>query len=160
MSYDFNADEVLEMAEQMERNGAKFYRNAADAVDSRSKKKLLKELAGMEDEHEKTFASLRSDLKAAEKEPATFDPEGEAMLYLRALADTRVFFKKRTDFSSLEKVFKAAIEAEKDSIVFYLGLKEVVPDGRGKSRLDWIIMEEMTHLKNLSNELLKLDAKR
>ena len=26
MSYDFNADEVFEMAEQMERNGAKFYR--------------------------------------------------------------------------------------------------------------------------------------
>jgi len=29
MSYDFNADEVFEMAEQIERNGVRFYREAA-----------------------------------------------------------------------------------------------------------------------------------
>ncbi len=30
MSYDFNADDVLEMAEQIERNGAAFYRFAVE----------------------------------------------------------------------------------------------------------------------------------
>ena len=32
MSYEFNADEVFEIAEQIERNGAKFYRTAAKNV--------------------------------------------------------------------------------------------------------------------------------
>ena len=30
MGIDFNADEVFEIAEQIERNGAKFYRNVAE----------------------------------------------------------------------------------------------------------------------------------
>ena len=32
MNYDFNADEIFEMAERLEKNGAAFYRNAAEAV--------------------------------------------------------------------------------------------------------------------------------
>ena len=32
MGWDFNADEIFEMAEQIERNGAKYYRNAAEFV--------------------------------------------------------------------------------------------------------------------------------
>ena len=49
----------------------------------------------MEDEHEKTFASLRADLSEKEKAATVFDPEAESTLYLRVLADTRVFFEKR-----------------------------------------------------------------
>ena len=41
MSYDFNADEVFEMAEQMERNGAKFYRDAAETAADASNKEML-----------------------------------------------------------------------------------------------------------------------
>jgi len=38
MVYDFTADDVFEMAEQLERNGAKFYRTAAENVsDPKSK---------------------------------------------------------------------------------------------------------------------------
>ena len=120
-------------------------------------KKLLIELAAMEDEHEKTFASLRADLTEAEKTTTVFDPEDESVLYLRALADTRVFFKKKIDISSMEEILKAAIVTEKDSIVFYLGLKDFVPDQLGKNRLDKIIKEEMGHIRILSKELVSLD---
>ena len=33
MAYDFTADDIFEMAEQLERNGAQFYRNAAENTD-------------------------------------------------------------------------------------------------------------------------------
>ena len=157
MVYDFTANDVFEMAEQLERNGAKFYRTAAENVSDPKSKKLLIELAEMEDEHEKTFASLRADLTKAEKTPTVFDPENEAVLYLRALADTQVFFKKKIDISSMKEILKAAIVAEKDSIVFYLGLKDFVPDHLGKNRLDKIIKEEMGHIRILSKELVSLD---
>jgi rubrerythrin len=155
MSYDFNADDVFEMAEQMERNGAKFYRTAADSSQDADNRKFLLELAGMEDAHEITFKALRSEITSQEKATTVFDPEGEAALYLRALADTRVFFEKEIDVTSLEKILKAAIEAEKDSIVFYLGMKEAVPENLGKDRLDNIIKEEMGHVKLLSRKLVE-----
>ncbi|MGB5615220.1 MAG: ferritin family protein [Desulfobacterales bacterium] len=156
MKYDFNADEIFEMAEQMERNGEKFYKSAADTIDDEAHKKLLLELAVMEVDHEKTFKAMRSDLKAAEKSATVFDPEGEAALYLRALVDTRVFFEKKVDVSSMEKVLKAAIEAEKDSIVFYLGMKNAVPEKLGQDRIEGIIKEEMGHIRLLSRELAQL----
>ena len=157
MVYDFTANDVFEMAEQLERNGAKFYRTAAENVSDPKYKELLIELAAMEDEHEKTFASLRADLTKAEKTTTVFDPEDESALYLRALADTRVFFKKKIDISSMKEILKAAIVAEKDSIVFYLGLKDFVPDQVGKNRLDTIIKEEMGHIRILSKELISLN---
>jgi len=155
MSYDFNADEIFEMAEQLERNGAKFYRQAAESVSEPDRKAFLEQLAAMEDDHEKTFAAMRADLGAGEKQSTVFDPNGDAVLYLKALADTRVFFEKEIDLSTMEEILKAAIEAEKDSIVFYLGMKSAVPEERGKSRLDAIIKEEMGHIRLLSQKLVQ-----
>lgn len=155
MSYDFSANEVFQMAIQMEKNGAKFYRDAAAAADDPKNREFLLGLAVMEDEHEKTFTALKQELTDREKASTVFDPGGESAMYLRALVDTRVFFEKDIDVTSLRDILKAAIEAEKDSIVFYLGMKDAVPDDLGKSRLDAIIKEEMGHVRLLSRELVK-----
>ncbi len=159
MSYDFNADEIFEMAEQIERNGASFYRKSAELIADPAEKKLLLDIAAMEDEHEKTFADLRAGMSEKEKVATIFDPEGETVLYLRALADTRVFFEKKIDTLSVEDIFKEAILAEKDSIVFYLGMKEMVPENLGKTKIDAIIKEEMTHIKLLSKTLVMENLK-
>ena len=156
MSIDFNADEVFEVAEQIERNGAKFYRTAAENIPDENNKKLLLDLARMENEHEQTFKTLRNELKTDEKVVTTFDPNGETEDYLRSLADTRVFYEKQIDTTSFKEILKSAITAEKDSIVFYLGMKDVVPSHLGKEKLDGIIKEEMSHIRLLSKELLEL----
>jgi rubrerythrin len=154
MSYDFNADDVFEMAEQIERNGAAFYRGAADGIKDPDAKNFLQDLAAMEDDHEKTFAAMRKSLTAPEKASTVFDPNGEAASYLKALADTRIFFKKEIDTSSMQEILKAAILAEKDSIVFYLGMKELVSESLGQTRLEDIIKEEMSHINLLSRRLI------
>ena len=157
MSYDFSADDVFEMAGQLERNGAAFYRGAAEAVaGDPAAQKLLLGLAEMEDDHENTFAEMRASLSGGDKASTVFDPQKDAVRYLRALADTRVFFEKTVDTTSMKEILKAAIEAEKDAIVFYLGMKEAVPEKFGKSRLDGIIREEMGHIRMLSRELMAL----
>ena len=156
MSYDFNADEIFEMAEQIEKNGVKFYTESAEKITDPASKKLLLDLAAMEVEHEKVFASMRAQLTEKEKSATIFDPEGEAALYLRALADVRVFFEKKIDTTSMKEIIKAGIAAEKDSIVFYLGMKEAVPEGLGQKRIDAIIKEEMKHIRLLSKELVVL----
>jgi rubrerythrin len=157
MSYAFNVDEIFEMAEQIERNGALFYRNAAESVTDPGEKTLLRELAEMEDQHEKIFADLRAGLPEKATATTAFDPEDETILYLRALADVKIFFKKTIDTSSMEEILKAAIIAEKDSIVFYLGMKEMVTEDLEKSKLDAIIKEEMGHIRLLSGKLVALN---
>lgn len=154
MIYDFNAEDVFEMAEQIERNGAEFYRKAAADITDPDAENFLLDLAAMEDDHEKTFSAMRKKLPKAEKTPTAFDPEGEAVSYIKALADTRIFFEKEIDTTSLQAILKAAILAEKDSIVFYLGMKDLVPESLGQSRLDDIIKEEMSHIKLLGHRLI------
>lgn len=156
MSFDFNADDIFEMAEQLERNGAKFYRSASETVADPQSKKFLLQLSQMEVEHEKTFMAMRAGLNETEKAATIFDPEHEAVLYLHALADTRVFFQKTIDLKSMKEILKSAIEAEKDSIVFYLGMKDVVPEALGKTRIDGIIKEEMGHIRLLGKALVAL----
>ena len=156
MAYDFNADDIFEMAEQLEKNGAAFYRQAASAVQDADAQKLLLELAAMEDDHLATFSQMRAQLTNAEKTSNLFDPDNESTAYLRSLADIRVFFEKQMDMSSMEEILKAAIGAEKDSIVFYLGMKDLVPEKLGKNKLEDIIKEEMGHIRLLSRHLVAL----
>lgn len=153
MAFDFNAKDVFEMAKEIERNGIKFYSNAAEKVDRPDQRELLLSLAKMEAEHEETFKNMESELTGKEQTETVFDPENEALLYLKALADTRVFFEKEMDMSSMKAILKTALGAEKDSIVFYLGMKELVPEKYGKNRLDGIIKEEMNHVRLISKEL-------
>ena len=97
-------------------------------------------------------------MSGKEKESTVFDPDDESAQYLKALADTRVFFQKEIDTTSLKEILKAALTAEKDSIVFYLGMKDIVPEKQGKDRIDQIIREEMSHIKLLGNRLLSQQA--
>jgi rubrerythrin len=156
MTYDFNADEVFQMAEELERNGADYYRTAANSVSDPKQKDLLNHLAGMEVDHEKRFSELRKSLSTQDKARTVFDPNDDSALYLKALADTRVFFKKELDFSSMKQILRGAIEAEKDSIVFYVGMKKAVPGELGKNKIESIIEEEMGHIRLLSKEILAL----
>lgn len=156
MAFDFNADDIFEMAEQIEKNGADFYQKASDTISDSYYKKMLLDLSTMELYHQRSFATMRSALTEKEKKPTVFDPTDEAALYLKALADMRVFYEKKMDMSSLESIFNTAITAEKDSIVFYLGIKDLVPDRLGKDKIDKIINEEKKHLLMLTSELISL----
>ncbi|ACL04048.1 ferritin-like domain-containing protein [Desulfatibacillum aliphaticivorans] len=155
MAYEFSADEIFAMAEEIEKNGAKFYSDAAAKVDDADNKQFLEELAAMERNHEKVFAMLRADLAEELKNSSTFDPAGETGQYLKSLADMRVFFKKEMDFSSMKSILKDAIVAEKDSIVLYLGMKDLVDSKEGRAKIDLIIKEEMGHVTVLTNRLTK-----
>ena len=156
MAYDFSADDIFKLAEEIERNGAAFYQNAAQSVSVDSQKALLLHLAEMEVAHEKIFKAMRAELADREKAGTVFDPDNESAMYLKALADLRVFFEKTIDTSSMEDILKAAVTAEKDSIVLYLGMKDLVPEKFGKDRIDTIIKEEMGHIRLLSKELMAL----
>jgi rubrerythrin len=156
MSYDFNAADIFKMAEQIERNGVIFYKKAAENTAEPQSKEFFLFMAEIETQHEQTFAKMRLELTKRETEPTVFDPDNESVLYLRALADTKVFSEVQTVPSSIKDILNMAIDAEKNSIAFYVGMRELVPDKRGKERLDNIIKEEKSHIVLLSNRLAEI----
>ena len=157
MGIPFSADEIYEMAEQIERNGAKFYRRAAELTEDEVTKKLLGDLASWEEDHEKRFAAMRAD--AASRGGITLEQADEAAPYLRAMADGRVFdvssdpSERLTGQESTDEMLRMAIGLEKESIVFYVGVREMVPDERGKDQIGAIIKEEMGHIVELDGKL-------
>ncbi len=157
MGMPFNADEVFEMAEQIERNGAKFYRAAAENFPDVSQ--IFLDLAAMEDKHLKTFAAMREELSDSESDPPVFDPYEEAQMYLQVMADGYVFdmntdlVEQLSGCKTPEDVLKMAIGVERDSIVFYVGLKESVSQRAGKDKVEAIIREEVGHIAILKKKL-------
>jgi len=159
MSISLNAIEVFEIAERIERNSVKFYRRAAEGLSDPDLCQVLLSLAEFEKEHEETFANMRKQISNKEWDLITFDPEDEMTLYLRTIADSHIFDLKKDpgeqlkDKETAEDILKYAIEAEKNSIIFYLGLKNFVPAKAGKDKVDEIIQEEMEHIAELNQKL-------
>jgi len=162
MTIRFNADEVLEMAEQIEHNGAKFYRQAAQGLPDEGVQQRLLRLAVMEEEHARTFHTLRDDLSGREEVVGGFDPTGEAVRYLQAIVDGQVFDLRQNPTEwlrgeeSVEDILRMAIGLERDSILFYQGIREMVTPGMGRDKVEVILKEEMGHLTLLSRELTSL----
>ena len=164
MSILFNADEVFEMAIRTEENGAAFYRKAAELHSDREEVKFLLGLAEVEDGHKKTFEEMRDDLTAKEKTGTVYDPNNEAVLYLDAMADNSggegspKVADSLTGQESMAEILGTAIELEKNSILFYVGLLELVPERLGQDKVRGIIKEERAHVAELTKELRKHNA--
>jgi len=157
MKLYFNADEIFEMAEEIERQGARFYEKAATLFKEAGIKELLAGLSKMEVGHEKLFASMRA--KILSNDYQGYDQDEMAVAYIKSFTEGKVIDVKKamcatlTASPTLKDVLVLAIEAEKNSIAFYTGIKRLVPEALGQSTVEQIISEEMRHLVSLSEKL-------
>jgi len=159
MAYDFNAKDIFEMAIQIESNGASFYREAASLRGKQEDKDFFEALARMEERHMAIFEEMIKQVSESEKEQAVFDPYGELSLYLKAMADSHGG-EGNIDIAALlegketiKDIITIAIDMEKESILFYIGLKDMVPPESGRDKIDHIINEEKKHVVQLSKFL-------
>ena len=163
MGITFNANEVFEMAEEIERQGAKFYSEASKKAADDKMKEFFLELSAMEASHLKIFADMRKELSEAEKAETTYDPENEAAMYLKTMADAKGWegrispTEELTGNESMKEVIEIALNSEKESVVFYYGLKSMVPEKAGRDKIEQIIMEELTHIRTLLEYLKDLN---
>jgi len=154
----FDACEVFEIAEQIERNGAKFYRKAAGIFNDDGISDTMRKLAEWETEHERIFAAMRERLSGPGRTAAS--PKGEQLVNNpRAMAGLAVFgirsdpCDELTGTEDRTDVLRRALEKEKESIAFYEGLKDFAADKAGRDKIDRIIEEEMGHIATLSRLL-------
>ena len=155
------ADDVFAMAVRMEENGKAFYLAAAERTRDPQLNKLFQELATMEDGHIVVFGNLRGRLMEFFPAQTVWDPEGLAESYLSATADTHVFTveaatERLKGIKTANQILDMAIQFERDSVAFFLGMKEVLPDPKGKGEIDELILAEMSHIQMLSSAKKRL----
>lgn len=147
----FAASEVVEIGIQIEKNGRDFYSVLAAETKSPKARDMFKYLAGEEEKHIAVFQNILD--KTDKYEPQGLDAD-QYFAYMNALASESVFTQKDKGKEIAKKVkndqeaIEIGIGAEKDSIVFYEGMKKAVP-GYDQGVIDEVIAQEQDHLKQL-----------
>jgi rubrerythrin len=134
------------------------YADLAAKQENPAVKDELMALSQMEADHAEMFVKMRRQLPE-DMRTAVFDPNDQAALYLQAIADSSIaegspeVAAMMTGKESFKDVLKLAVELEKQAILFYLGIKDMVPERLGKDMVERIIKEEQSHVVMLSNRL-------
>jgi len=157
----FTAVDVFEIAEKIEINGMAFYQATAERFTNPQAKHLLLDLAEKEKDHRRRFAILKDRYIHEPGEAPAPVADAESLENLRTLAETHVFLAQKDSgvlkgSESTEEIIFAALNFEKDSIVYFLGVKDFVDDENDKRQVDKIIYEEVEHIGDLSRMLREL----
>jgi rubrerythrin len=152
VSISFYGNEIINIAIGIERRGIAFYDVLARSTQNAKARQIFQYLVGMEREHILIFQDMLDEADKYEV-PEAF--AGEYGAYLQALVDSAVFTddavtselaaQSENDIAALE----LGINAEKDSILFYYEMREMMPKA-ARAKIDKVITEEKQHLRQLS----------
>ncbi len=149
----FAGSEIVELGIEIERNGRDFYNTLAKKSKNQKAADIFKYLSDEEEKHIKVFQDILN--KTEKYEPSGLDAD-DYFAYMNALASEYVFTQKDKG-EEIAKTIKNDKEAvnmgigfEKDSIIFYEGMKKAVPE-YGLKIINELIMQEQSHLKKLSD---------
>ncbi|MCB5231069.1 MAG: ferritin family protein [Candidatus Cloacimonas sp.] len=151
----FSINEIIEMAAQIEKCGYAYYDNALkQSFLSKEAKELLTMLRDQELKHEKYFNSLRDE---EEYQVMLADSDWETVSsYLKAIIRQRIFSTEdaainlATNAKTEKEILENAINFEKDTILYFMSIKDSITDSRAKEVLDIIIKEEVDHVLKLT----------
>ena len=142
------------MALQIEKNGEAFYRAAARRVPEGEVRDVLEDLAVQEQHHYKTFQKLAGQ---AGPPPALSGPEWEEYgEYVQTALENALFagpdkaLAAAEGIETAEEALRMALGFEKDTLLFFYDLREMVPE-RDREVVDRIIREEKAHAENTEN---------
>ncbi len=160
MSIAFSFGELIDIAIGIERRGITFYDVMAKSTDNEIARRVFQGLVEMEREHIEIFQNM---LGEADKYQLVESATAEYTDYLQALVDSAVFTddmitsEMATQAESDIKAVELGISAEKDSILFYYQMKDIMPPP-ALPMINRIIAEEKSHLRQLSETKKRLTA--
>lgn len=149
----FAGSEIVEMGIQIEKNGFAFYDTLVKKSKETKAAEVFRFLAEEEKKHIAVFEEILGSVQKYEPQEAY---TGEYFAYMNALAGDYVFTKKDTGVTMARKVkddkeaVLLGIGFEKDSILFYEGMKKAVPPS-DSDILGKLITQEENHLRKLSD---------
>jgi len=158
METKFNVFEILQIAEKIDHNGAKYYLKTAELFDDPELRNIYHKLADWRARHEKSLAQRRKRFSEKTGEFGTFDPDNYVLSNPHVMAGLAVFSHKPDSSGRLtaaktrEQILKDAVRRAKEAIIFYNGLKGFARDPASKDTLDKIIKEESRHIRLLTEQ--------
>ena len=161
MSVVFSGDELINIAIAIERRGITFYDIMAKSTDDEMARVVFEALVNMERQHISIFEDMQGEAFAT-AESSGSSPEYSD--YLRSLIDDAVFTddmitsEMATQADSDIKAIELAISAEKDSILFYYEMGDLMPK-KALPIIKRIITEEKSHLQQLTEVKKRLQGK-
>jgi len=161
MAEVFNANEIFNIGVQIEKNGKEFYLEAQKRTSDPFLKKMFAQLAVWEGNHAELFEQLRANIPTNANSQIEYDPDNMIHLYLKAVADNKLFVNQDYAIDSCEtqlEILKKALNFERESVVLYSSMKELVPQNLGKDEIDKLVIEELKHVGQLTKEINKLQA--
>jgi len=151
MANIFSASEIAEVGIQIEKNGRDFYEVLARQSKSKKAQDIFGYLKEQEQEHVVVFQKILDTVN--KYEPKEAFPQ-EYFAYMNALASNYVFTQKdkgrqiAKSVKSDKEAISLGLGFEKDSVVFYEGMKKAVPADQHDT-LDKLIMQEKDHIRQL-----------
>ncbi len=147
----FVGGEIVEIGIQIENNGRDFYNALVKQSKNQKAQEVFRFLAGEEDKHIKVFQGILD--KTQKFTPQGLDA-GDYLGYMKALAGEHIFTQKdrgveiAQNTKSDKEAVDVAIRFEEDSIIFYSGMKKIVPEYDYKV-IEALIIQEENHLRQL-----------
>ncbi len=161
MLFCFNATEVFRIAMEIKDRCVAFYEKAQGVIQDSEVKQLFGALAREETEHKARIENLKARVPAGGWTPAVSDPEQELDLYIKMMADQHVLSStdeldaQLAQVKSARDALRLALQLEKDSVIFFLGMQEATCEGKDRDLLALLIKEEQDHVRRLSLQARK-----
>ena len=153
MSDKFTIQEIIEIAIEVEKNGAAFYSALAESSDIDRLKELYLYLSKEEKQHVTRYQEILDSVGGYQISEVYYATQ--YMGYMKALADERVF---KSDILAAEiadrvksprEAIDIAIGFEKESALFLHEMWNLVPESDRKT-IQKLLDEEREHLRQLS----------
>jgi rubrerythrin len=138
---------------EIEKNGEVFYNAAAEKSDDDEVKTFFEDLAAQEQIHYKVFQKMLGGVGSAPELPAGEYDQYQA--YLQAALDNALFAGEDKALALAEKAtdrdtaLRAALGFEKDTMLFFYDLREMVGQA-DKEAVSRVIGEERKHVRRLA----------
>jgi len=152
----YSAAEALELAMEIEINGEAFYNAILEQDPESETAELFKDLAAQERGHYAIFRQMLGNVSPGPDIPdAEYD---QYVTYMRVALDRALFSGKdkalllAKEAQDSETAIRAALGFEKDTLLFFYDLREMVSE-RERDAITRIIREEKTHVRRLAGML-------
>jgi rubrerythrin len=148
-------DEIIEIAARLEEKGEAFYSLAAKESTSAEVRGLFEDLAIQEQYHRRAFLQMGRDVVELALSPEQWD---QFQAFTDALLQQSFFGKPEGALNQAAEAMdetvalQAALDFEKDTLLFFHELRDVV-GGSQQQTVDRIIQEEKRHIQRLSDML-------
>ena len=149
----FAGSEIVELGIQIEKNGRDFYKAVVSSAKNAKAKEIFLFLSSEEEKHIAVFKQILDSTQKYEPAPVYADDYAQ---YMKALAGECIFTQKDKggqigiSVKNEAEAIDLGIKFEKDSIIFYEGMKKMIPEFDLKV-INELIAQEQGHLLMLLN---------